>query len=91
MSEFCLISGDWGEFWIPNLAQMSLIECYWMLQNSSVNLIYPRLLTGFGILFVFTNLNFIEFQVRYLALFFLLAVIDGFRWFWMGVLTRISS
>ena len=27
-SEFCPISGDWGE---------SLIECYWMLQNSRVS------------------------------------------------------
>ena len=35
-SEFCPISGDWGKLWIPNLARMSLIECYWMLQNSSV-------------------------------------------------------
>ena len=21
-------SGDWGELWIPNLAQMFVIECY---------------------------------------------------------------
>ena len=35
-SEFCPISGDWGELWIPNLARMSLIECYWMLQISRV-------------------------------------------------------
>ena len=35
-SEFCPISGDWGKLWILNLAQMSLIECYWMLQNSRV-------------------------------------------------------
>ena len=35
-SEFCPISGDWGELWIPNLARMSLIECYWMLQNSRI-------------------------------------------------------
>ena len=34
--EFFPISGDWGELWIPNLARMSLIECYWMLQNSRV-------------------------------------------------------
>ena len=27
-SEFCPISGDWGKLWIPNLARMSLIECY---------------------------------------------------------------
>ena len=35
-SEFCPISGDWGELWIPNLVRMSLIECYCMLQNSRV-------------------------------------------------------
>ena len=35
-SEFFPISGDWGEWWIPNLAWMFLIECYWMLQNSRV-------------------------------------------------------
>ena len=35
-SEFCPISGDWGELRIPLFARMSLIECYWMLQNSRV-------------------------------------------------------
>ena len=35
-SKFCPISGDWAELWIPNLAWMSLIECYWMRQDSSV-------------------------------------------------------
>ena len=35
-SEFCPISGEWGELWIPNLAWMSLMKCYWMLQNSRV-------------------------------------------------------
>ena len=35
-SEFCPISGDWVELWIPNLARMSLIEFYWMLQNSRI-------------------------------------------------------
>ena len=35
-SEFCPIPGDWDKLWIPNLAQMSLIECYWMLQNFRV-------------------------------------------------------
>ena len=32
--EFCPISEDWGKLWIPNLAWMSLIECYWILQIS---------------------------------------------------------
>ena len=35
-SEFHLISGDWGKLWVPNLARLSLIKCYWMLQNSRV-------------------------------------------------------
>ena len=35
-SEFCPISEDWGNLWIPNLARLSLTEYYWMLQNSRV-------------------------------------------------------
>ena len=35
-SEFFPISGDWSKLWIPILARMSLIEYYWMLQNSRV-------------------------------------------------------
>ena len=35
-SEFCPTNGDWDVLWIPNLAIMFLIECYWMLQNSTV-------------------------------------------------------
>ena len=34
LSEFCLISGDWGKLGIPNLARMPLIKCYCMLQNA---------------------------------------------------------
>ena len=36
----------------------------------------------------FTKLNLIKFQVRYLALYFLFSVIDGFEWFWMGSLHK---
>ena len=43
------------------------------------HLIYPRLLTGFHMLIFFTDLSLMVFQVRYLALFFLFSVIDGFR------------
>ena len=46
--------------------------------------LYPKLLTGFGMLVVFTNLNHIEFQVRYFALFCLFSLIDSFEWFRMG-------
>ena len=47
------------------------------------HLIYQRLLTRFGMLVFFTNLSLTEFQVRYLALFLLFLVIDGFECFWM--------
>ena len=43
--------------------------------------LYPRLLTGFGMLVLFTNVSLVEFQVRYLALFLLFSIIDGFEWF----------
>ena len=36
----------------------------------------------------FTNLSLMEFQVRYLVLFLLFSVIDGFKWFWMGSLLK---
>ena len=51
------------------------------------HLIYPRFLTGFGML-VFTNLSLMEFQVRYSALFLLFSVIDNFEWFWMESLHK---
>ena len=35
-SEFCLISTDWSELRIPNLARTSLRKSYWMLQNARV-------------------------------------------------------
>ena len=52
------------------------------------HLIYPRLLTGFDILVYFKNSSLMESQVRYLALFLLFSVIDGFEWFWMGSLHK---
>ena len=42
--------------------------------------------TSFSIEFgmvVFTNVSLMEFQVRYMTLFLLFSVIDGFEWFWM--------
>ena len=35
-SEFFAVSGDWGKVWIPDLTRMSIITCYWMLQNFRV-------------------------------------------------------
>ena len=35
-SEFCPVSGDWGEWRTPNLARTSLIKFYWILQNPRV-------------------------------------------------------
>ena len=36
----------------------------------------------------FTILSLMQFQVKYLALFFLFSVIDGFEWFWMESLHK---
>ena len=35
-SEFCPISVDWDKLGITNLVRMSLMKCYWMLQNTRV-------------------------------------------------------
>ena len=37
-SEFFLISGDYDELGIPHLVDMSLMKCYWMLQNARVTI-----------------------------------------------------
>ena len=43
---------------------------------------------GFGMLVFFTNFSLMELQVRYLALFPLFLVINGFEWLWMGSLDK---
>ena len=45
-------------------------------------------MTGFCILVYFTNLSLMELQVRYLALFPFLSVIDIFEWFWIKSLHK---
>ena len=69
-------------------SQLYLIELLGLLTGLGLlellHLIYPRLLTGFGMLVFFTNLNLMEFQVRYLALFLPFSVIDSFKWFLDG-------
>ena len=74
-------------------SQLCLIELPGLLTGLGLlelwHLIYPRLLTGFGMLVFFTNLSLMEFQVRYLALFLLFSVIDDLEeWFWMEKLHK---
>ena len=73
-------------------SQLYLIELLGLLTDLGLlelwYVIYPRLLTGFGILVFFTNLSLMEFQVRYLALFLPFSVIDDFKWFWMESLHK---
>ena len=73
-------------------SQLYLIELLGLLTGLGLlelwHLIYPRFLTGFGILVFFTNLNFMKFQVIYLVLFLLFSVIDGFEWFSMESLHK---
>ena len=47
-----------------------------------------KVFAGFGMVVYFTNLGLGEFQVRYLALFLLFSVVDGYEWFWMESLNR---
>ena len=61
---------------------------YFGLYFELLHLIYPRLSTRFGVLVFFTNLSLMEFRVRYLVLFHLFSVIEGFEWFWMGRLHK---
>ena len=71
-------------------SQLYLIELLGLLTGLGLlelwHLIYPKLLIGFDMLVFFTILSLMEFQVRYLALFCLFSVIDGFEWFWVGSL-----
>ena len=73
-------------------SQLYLIELLGLLTSLGLlelwHLIYPKLLTGFGMLVFFTNLSLMEFQVRYLALFRLFSVMEGFEWFWMESLHK---
>ena len=70
-------------------SQMYLIESPGLLAGLGLlelwHLIYPR---HWHWLVFFTNLGLMEFQVRYLALFLLFSVKDGFEWFWMGSLHK---
>ena len=76
----------------PNPPPLYLIELLGLLTGLGLlrlwHLIYPRLLTGFGMLAFFTNLSLTEFQVRYLTLFLLFSVIDSFEEFWIGSLQK---
>ena len=73
-------------------SQLCLIELLGLLIGLGLlelwHLIYPRLLTGCGMLVFFTNLSLMEFHIRYLALFLLFSVIDDFEWFWMECLHK---
>ena len=56
---------------------LGLLTGLWLLEL--YHLIYSRLLIGFGMLVFFSNLGLMECQVRYLVLFPLFSVIDGFQ------------
>ena len=74
------------------ILQLYLIELVGLLTGLGLlklqYLIYLKFLTEFGMLVFFTNVSPMEFQVRYLTLFLLFSVIDGFKWFWMGSLHK---
>ena len=56
--------------------------------NRTVAFHYLRLLAEFGRLVFFTNSSLIEFQIEYLALFYLFSLINSFLSFWMESLCK---
>ena len=66
-------------------SQLYLIELLGLLTGLGLLelwcLIYQRILKGFRMSAFFTNLSLMEFEVRFLVLFLLFLVIDGFEWF----------
>ena len=87
MAFFLISSMVVGLLDLQIFSQLYLIESLGLLTGLGLLelwlLIYPRLLTEFGMLVFFTNLSLMKFQVRYLTLFLLFSVIDGSEWFWM--------
>ena len=87
MAFFLISSMVFGLLDQLQISQSYLIELLGLLTDLGLlelwHFIYPRLLTGFGMLVYFTNLSLMEFQVRYLALFLLFSVIDSLEWFCM--------
>ena len=77
--------GNVAFFLIPNMVlglldQLQIFSLWYLIELVGLltglglvelwHLIYPRLLTGFGMLVYFKNVSLREFQVRYLAFFF---------------------
>ena len=83
------------------LDQLQIYSLWYLIELSGLStglgllelwhLIYPRLLTGFGMLVYFTNLGLGEFQVRYLALFLLFSVVDASSGSGRKVFTGVSG
>ena len=87
---FSMVLGLFNQLQI--FSQMYLIELLGLLTVMGLlkqwHLIYHRPLTGFGMMVFFRNLSLMQFQVRYLTLFLLFSVIDGFKWFCMESLHK---
>ena len=66
-----------------NLYQKKWFVCCSHNQHSNniKKFFFCKIFTEFSMLILFTDLSFMEFQVRYLALFLLFVVYNGFEWF----------
>ena len=70
------------------LDQLQIFSKLYLIELLGLLTSLTRLLSGFGLLVLFTNLSLVEFQVRYLALFLFFSVIDDLEWFWMESLYK---
>ena len=67
--------------------QLHLIKLLWPLTGLGYSNCSTWYIQGFwqGVAcWSSSNVSLMEFQFKYLALFLLVSVIDGFEWFWMG-------
>ena len=72
------------------MSQLYIIELIGVLTGlgATVALDIFKGFHSFSMLVFFADLSLMEFQVRYLALFLLFSVIDGFKCFWVGSLHK---
>ena len=82
-SVFCPVSGDWSKLGIPNLAWMSLMKCYWIIQKARVTAYTVSELLGENQQRV--NLPPTQIRVNY----WLTTLISNewHGWYWRGELT----
>ena len=84
------ISGDWEKVGIPNMVPMSVIKCYWMLQNARITAFTVSELLGENQ--QETPLTQIKFQDTYVFLEYILGcLVDKTTSSWQVKINRLMQ